>query len=170
MKVKLNKGFTLIELLVVISIIGILSVIVLASMNSAKNQAIDGSIKTQLKSLQNQMNLYSSSVTAYGKECNCYMDNISTFYHAEHGVLGLIKDDSTINAQMKAIFASSGANVYLNTSYNGSFIGAQNSQDWVAFAQLKSSNKSANPDYWCVDSTGASVFKDTILTTATSCQ
>ncbi len=46
---KNQKGFTLIELLVVIAIIGLLSSVVLASLNSARAKGADAAIKSNLK-------------------------------------------------------------------------------------------------------------------------
>lgn len=49
-----NKAFTLIELLVVVAIIGILSGVVIASLNSAREKGKIASIKSTLKQLYNQ--------------------------------------------------------------------------------------------------------------------
>lgn len=49
-----NLGFTLIELLVVVAIIGILSSVVIASLNSAREKGKIGAIKSTLKNMQSQ--------------------------------------------------------------------------------------------------------------------
>ena len=55
---KKNKGFTLIELLVVIAIIGILSSVVLASLNSARQKGQDAAIKQNLNNMRAQTEMY----------------------------------------------------------------------------------------------------------------
>jgi prepilin-type N-terminal cleavage/methylation domain-containing protein len=50
MKINHKKGFTLIELLVVISIIGLLSTVVLASLTSARKKANNSFVTTSIKS------------------------------------------------------------------------------------------------------------------------
>ena len=53
-----NKGFTLIELLVVIAIIGILSSVVLASLNTAREKARDARRISDIKNLQLALELH----------------------------------------------------------------------------------------------------------------
>ena len=60
-----SKGFTLIELLVVIAIIGLLSSIVLASLNSARTKSRDARRVSDLKQLQTALELYYNDNTAY---------------------------------------------------------------------------------------------------------
>lgn len=60
-----RKGFTLIELLVVIAIIGILSSVVLASLNSARQKSRDARRVADLKQLQLALELYFDSNSSY---------------------------------------------------------------------------------------------------------
>lgn len=72
---KTKQGFTLIELLVVIAIIGLLSSVVLASLNSARAKARDAQRLSSLKSIATAIELYKSdtgNAPAYGSGTTSY--------------------------------------------------------------------------------------------------
>jgi len=67
----MKNGFTLIELLVVVAIIGMLSSVVLASLNTARGNARDARRQQDLKQIQVALELYYNVNNAYPGEVAC---------------------------------------------------------------------------------------------------
>ncbi len=70
MKKSQTKGFTLIELLVVISIIGILSSVVLASLNTARGKGNTAAIKSTLVNVRTQAELVYAGSYSFSTICS----------------------------------------------------------------------------------------------------
>ncbi|MCI0542761.1 type II secretion system GspH family protein [bacterium] len=62
---KKSKGFTLIELLVVIAIIAILSTVVMAGLNSARQKGRDARRVSDIKAIQKALDLFFDSCSGY---------------------------------------------------------------------------------------------------------
>jgi prepilin-type N-terminal cleavage/methylation domain-containing protein len=156
LKKELRYGFTLIELLVVIAIIGILSSVVLASLNTARNRSTETSIRSQLATIRGQASVYynltsSGSFTSTPNGDQCQFPSTGGNPSPDFGMCNGLTGDVAVSNQMRTVAKISGAIAYIGVL----------PQVWAAWAQLKSTT-SGNADFWCVDSAGASKFVDTI--------
>jgi len=147
-----KKGFTLIELLVVIAIIGVLSSVVLASLNSARSKGNDAGVKANLATVGTQAALFlSDNSNSYGVfasgTCPAVGDAGTTVFHNPtiQSAIASAKTDSSGGAATCASTASAYA---------------------VAVAR-PADVATTTSALWCVDSTGEHCGIDTF--SGTSC-
>jgi prepilin-type N-terminal cleavage/methylation domain-containing protein len=131
---KKQYGFTLIELLVVISIIGLLSSVVLSSLNSAKAKARDAKRIAQLNEMRLALELYVDSYAYYPKcgtftvcSSNGYAGDITNLDIKTAGYMSSIPvDPINTGSQYGYYYATGykkiGTNIFTATGLNTDYI------------------------------------------------
>lgn len=149
---KYTKGFTLIELLVVIAIIGILSSVVLASLNTARGKGSDAAAKADIAGIRTQAEIvYDNAGGSYAAVCSD--SQVIRAVSAAASTEGLSWSTTANNA---------------GTSF-ASAVGCTNSAGaWASWISLL---KGGANNIYCVDSTGDSYVKTLVAGTnsPTSC-
>jgi prepilin-type N-terminal cleavage/methylation domain-containing protein len=153
MKNKIMRGFTLIELLVVIAIIGILSAVVLASLNTARSKGNDVGVKANLNTVGTQAALFvSENDNTYGTfsigECPSPNTSGTTVFH-----------NATIESAIAAaVIDSSGGSATCASTNTAYAVAVSRPADIAADTS----------NYWCVDSAGSHCGINTNIS-GTSC-
>lgn len=139
---KKNKGFTLIELLVVIAIIGILSAVVLASLNTARDKGANAAIKANLNNIRAQADLvYDESSSTYAPVCT--NPKVAEMINQAISVAGILSFDDQLADEQTLIPLS--ANCHSDTT------------GWVVSVPLKVADGTSV--FWCVDNSGVGAGK-----------
>ncbi len=144
-----RKGFTLIELLVVIAIIGILSSVVLASLNTARSKGTDAKIQSELRSIAVNAEIYYDNFgNSYGTAANTSC-TAGMFAQASNPNIDQIVDDLTAATTLYDPICNSAAGTFM-------------------IAHRLTSPTAAL--FFCVDNTGKATTTSTTITNAlTAC-
>ncbi len=156
------KGFTLIELLVVIAIIGILSSVVLASLNTARNKGADAAVKSNLAGARAQAELF------YDANTNAYVVTAggTTDVCSSTGTVGGVKGIYSAVLAAASATGLTAVNTTIGTAQSGTTGGTAatchaTATAWAASVPTKTGG--SGNTYYCVDSTGATKSTDTVL-------
>ena len=141
-----QRGFTLIELLVVIAIIGILSAVVLASLNTARNKGSDASVQATFHNIQVQAEVYANTNSGYGTAAT----NVTNCNS------GLFSDPTVTRQITGAKNAAKGGTV---NCYNATNL-------YIIQAQVNGTT--TNTTYWCVDSSSNTKYDFSAITTSST--
>jgi len=108
-KLKQTEGFTLIELLVVIAIIGILSSVVLASLNGARESSRDARRQTDLNQVRTSLALLRDECSEFPQESDA----------AVGGTLGSNCDNTSLSEHMSQVPTDPSSGDYAYNSNSG---------------------------------------------------
>ena len=115
-----ERGFTLIELLVVIAIIGILSSVVLASLNSARQKGRDARRISDMKQLQLALELYyDANSSTYPVQVASVIANEANLGALTPNYISVMPADPTSTQNYYYISAALGASYCLGANLEG---------------------------------------------------
>lgn len=150
-RVDAGTGFTLIELLVVVSITGMLSSVVLTSMNSARIRGADAAVQSQLAQMRSAAEIIYNDTGSYASVCT------------EASATGVMFRAATRNGVTASggnlCLSMQGNSYYMCTSTScygaSSVMFAPGGDKWAAIIVLQGG------DYFCADSTGVAKVQTT---------